>query len=140
MDYKKETIIIGSGGNPVIHMDINFSCSTDNHLLKSKNNNIKNYWIYYLLKSVPTLLENGFIGTTIKHISKSYLQKLKIPIPALNVQQKLEQDIHWIKITKELIKKWESKGNKLIQQLYNNAQKNKLFFCNGKKREKYIKK
>lgn len=78
-DYKDETIIIGSGGNPVIHIDKDFSCSTDNNLLVSDKN--KTYWIYYYIKGNMKLLCNGSAGSTIEHVIKSYVEEIEIQIP-----------------------------------------------------------
>lgn len=38
------------------------------------------------------ILEIGFIGTAIKHISKEYLNKIEIPIPTLIKEQQLKSD------------------------------------------------
>jgi len=54
-----------------------FSCSADNFLIKSKYNN----YLYSFLKGNMNLLIDGFTGSTLKHISKEYLQNLQIPIP-----------------------------------------------------------
>lgn len=88
-DYKDECIIIGTGGKANIKYDDNFSCSGDNFILKinNKNNNIK-YVYYYLLYNI-CLLENGFSGSTIKHISKTYIKKIQIPIPSNKTQNKI---------------------------------------------------
>lgn len=77
VDYGDECLIIGSGGVANIKFDKNFSCSADNFVIKTKFNK----YIYNLFKSNMQLLENGFTGSTIKHISKQYLQNLQIPIP-----------------------------------------------------------
>jgi restriction endonuclease S subunit/methylase of polypeptide subunit release factors len=76
-DYNDEYIIIGTGGVANIKMDKQFSCSSDNIILS--NINIK--YLYYLLSGNIYLLENGFNGSTIKHLSKKYLEELEIPIP-----------------------------------------------------------
>jgi type I restriction-modification system DNA methylase subunit len=76
-DYNEECLIIGSGGVANIKMDNNFSCSADNLLIKSKYN----YYIYNFLKGNINLLSYGFTGSTLKHLSKNYLQDLQIPIP-----------------------------------------------------------
>jgi type I restriction-modification system DNA methylase subunit len=76
-DYNEESIIIGTGGVANIKIDNKFSCSADNMIIKS---NICIY-IYNIIKSNIYLLTNGFYGSTIKHLSKDYLQQLEIPIP-----------------------------------------------------------
>jgi len=77
IDYKDECIIIGSGGVANIKIDKDFSCSADNFIIKSEYNN----YIFNFLKGNMNLLIDGFIGSTLKHISKEYLENLEIPIP-----------------------------------------------------------
>ena len=88
-DYNAEYLIIGTGGVANIKIDKYFSCSADNIVLS----NINCKYIYYLLFSNIYLLENGFNGSTIKHLSKKYLEELEIPIPK----------------TPELLEYWENK-------------------------------
>ena len=77
VDYTDECLIIGSGGVPNIKLDSNFSCSADNFIIKTKYNN----YIYNFIKGNMYLLNDGFTGSTLKHISKEYLANIKIPIP-----------------------------------------------------------
>jgi len=86
-DYKEESIIIGTGGNPNIKYCKEFSCSTDNFILKINNINTK--FIYYYLFNNIHILEKGFKGSTIKHISKQFTKNIKIPIPPLEKQQEI---------------------------------------------------
>ena len=96
-DYTEESLIIGSGGVANIKIDNNFSCSADNFILKSNNNK----YIYYLIKSNMNLLIDGFTGSTLKHISKVYLQNIQIPIP--KSEEKIKE---WVdKISKPYDKK-----------------------------------
>jgi len=96
-DYNEECIIIGDGGVANIKIDNNFSCSDHNYILKTKYNK----YIYYLIKSNMKLLIDGFIGSTLKNISKTYLQNLQIPIP--KSEEKLKE---WVdKISKPYDKK-----------------------------------
>jgi type I restriction enzyme S subunit len=88
-DFKEECIIIGTGGNANINFDNLFSCSTDNFILKIKDKSINIKYIYYYLFNNIKILENGFSGSTIKHISKSYVKDLKIPIPSLDIQNEI---------------------------------------------------
>lgn len=84
-DYNEECLIIGKGGVANIKLDNNFSCSTDNFILTTPNN----LYIYNIIKSNMDLLKDGFTGSTLKHISKTYLQNLKIPIP--KSQEKIQE-------------------------------------------------
>lgn len=76
-DYEDKCIIIGTGGNANIKIDKNFSCSADNFILKSKYCD----YIYFYISNNINILQNGFSGSTIKHISKEYVKNIQIPIP-----------------------------------------------------------
>lgn len=114
IDYEDECLIIGTGGIANIHIDKKFSCSADNFIIKS--NKIVNKYLYYYLKLNINLLQNGFIGATIKHLSKEYLSNIKIPIPSLEVQQEL---IEYLDFNNDLIKTLE----KEIEMNKNNAER-----------------
>jgi type I restriction enzyme S subunit len=89
-DYKDLCLIIGTGGNANIKIDSNFSCSTDNFVLKT-NSDILTKYIYYYLYINISILQNEFYGATIKHISKSTIESINIPIPPLDQQTKIIQ-------------------------------------------------
>jgi type I restriction-modification system DNA methylase subunit len=91
-DYNNEYLIIGNGGVANIKIDRNFSCSDHNYIINSNDK----YYLYYLLSSNIYLLENGFKGSTLKNLSKKYLEELEIPIPK----------------TPELLEYWENKISK----------------------------
>jgi type I restriction-modification system DNA methylase subunit len=91
-DYNEECIIVGTGGNANIKYDKQFSCSADNFIIKF-NKNISIKYIYYYFLTNMNILENGFVGSTIKHISKDYVQNIEIPIPSLEVQQKIVEQL-----------------------------------------------
>jgi restriction endonuclease S subunit len=90
-DYKDDNyIILGTGGNPNIHYQYNFSCSGDCIVLKSTK------YIYYYLSNNISILEEGFKGATIKHISKEYIKNIKIPIPSIEKQNKIVKQLDFI--------------------------------------------
>jgi type I restriction-modification system DNA methylase subunit len=120
-DYTVNSLIIGTGGVANIKYDNNYSCSADNYVLTAKNDNTK-YIYYYLLNNIK-LLENGFIGATIKHISQKYIKSIKIPIPSLENQQDIVNQLDFI--NDECIKTSEIKIKQLnkLNKLYLNNQK-----------------
>ena len=87
-EYSNEALIIGTGGNANLHHSYGkFSVSTDCLVLESKDKNFLIEFIYrYLLKNIY-ILENGFRGAGLKHISKEYLENIKIPIISLEKQK-----------------------------------------------------
>jgi type I restriction-modification system DNA methylase subunit len=90
--FEEEVMIIGDGGVANIKMDKEFSCSDHNYLLKSENCK----YIFHLLNGDMSYLKNGFTGSVLKNISKSYLLNLEIPVPK----------------TKEKIQEWVDKISK----------------------------
>lgn len=70
--YDEEAIILGTGGKPSCnYFNGKFSVSTDNFVLTS--NKIKLKYLYYFLRNNNLkVLENGFHGAGLKHISKDY--------------------------------------------------------------------
>ena len=86
-DYNDESIIIGTGGNASIKISSHYSCSADNFIIKINNENTK-YIYYWLIKNINKM-EDLFHGITIKHLSKTDLLEIQIPIPSLEVQQNI---------------------------------------------------
>jgi type I restriction-modification system DNA methylase subunit/restriction endonuclease S subunit len=85
-DYEDECLIIGTGGNANIKYNNKFSCSTDNFIIKINTEQLTKYIYYYLSINIK-VLQDGFIGVGLQHISKEYLQNIKIPIPSLECQK-----------------------------------------------------
>ena len=91
-DYNQKSLIIGTGGNANIKIGKNFSCSSDNFIL-TIDNEITIKYIYYYLGCNIHLLQNGFSGSTIKHLSKDFVKELEIPIPSLEVQNDIVEQL-----------------------------------------------
>jgi type I restriction-modification system DNA methylase subunit len=94
-DYEDECLIIGTGGTSNVKYSRKFSCSTDNFIIKFKNGISTKYIYYYLLHNIK-ILQNGFVGIGIQHISKEYLSGIKIPIPPLDRQQQIVKYLDFI--------------------------------------------
>ena len=103
-DYKDECLIIGTGGIANIKIDKEFSCSADNHIIKTKYNK----YIYYLIISNMNILIDGFTGSVLKHLSKEYLVNLQIPIP--KSEQKI---IEWVNNISKPYDEKNTKTNKI---------------------------
>jgi type I restriction-modification system DNA methylase subunit len=87
-DYTELSLIMGTGGKANIHIDKNFSCSADNFILITKKN-YNSYCIYYYLKLNIIILEKGFHGGGIKHLSKDYIGDIQIPSLSLAHQTEI---------------------------------------------------
>jgi type I restriction enzyme S subunit len=113
-NYEDESLIFGSGGNASIHYcNQKFATSTDCFVVNQDSEDIDVKYVYYYLKSNIKILEDGFKGAGLKHISKKYISEIKIPLLSLQDQQKIVQLLTQIE---ELIKKRE-KSIKLLDEL-----------------------
>lgn len=85
-NYEQEALIFGTGGKANIHYcNEPFGTSTD-CLVFYKKNNVNLKLLYYFLSANIYLLEAGFKGAGLKHISKEYILNLKIDIPEIEIQ------------------------------------------------------
>ena len=113
-DYKEEYIILGTGGQANIKIDYNFSCSSDNILIKSKDNNkLINFYIYYYLTFNKQILQDKFKGAMIKHLTKERLEEIQIPIIPIEKQNDII-----LYIENEIISRFDI--NK-INKMFNNS-------------------
>lgn len=88
--YFDEALIFGTGGLASIHFeDQPFSTSTDCIVAITTNQEIKTKFVYYYLFGNIHLLERGFKGAGLKHISKKYIENLDIPLLPIETQNKI---------------------------------------------------
>lgn len=80
-DYKKEAIILGTGGMPSVHCAKDFSASTDVFVMSPRKNEILTKYVYYFFVCRKDILEKGFKGAGLKHLSREYTKKIQIPFP-----------------------------------------------------------
>ena len=85
-----EALIFGTGGLASVHFeDQPFSTSTDCIVAIATNKEIKTKFVYYYLFGNIHLLERGFKGAGLKHISKKYIENLDIPVLSIETQNKI---------------------------------------------------
>lgn len=85
-----EALIFGTGGLASVHFeDHPFSTSTDCIVAITTNKEIKTKFVYYYLFGNIHLLERGFKGAGLKHISKKYIENLDIPVLPIETQNKI---------------------------------------------------
>jgi len=89
--HEGDSLIFGTGGKPSIHFSkTKFAVSTDCLVVQpidKKNTNAKFYY-YYLLGKIY-ILERGFKGAGLKHISKEYISNIKLPEKDIKYQNKV---------------------------------------------------
>jgi len=76
-------LVFGTGGKASVHLSTNhFSTSTDCITIKPKPEvEIDAGFVFQYFKGNMQVLENGFKGAGLKHISKAYLSDIPIPHP-----------------------------------------------------------
>ena len=94
-DYEEECLIIGTGGNANIKYSSKFSCSTDNFIIKI-NQGLSVKYIYYYLSINIEVLQKGFVGVGLQHISKEYISNIKIPITSFERQQEIVKYLDFV--------------------------------------------
>jgi len=87
----KISLIFGTGGKASIHyVNEQFSTSTDCIVvIKKEDKAFNEKFVYYYLFGNIHILERGFKGAGLKHISKKYIQNLDIPMLPIENQNKI---------------------------------------------------
>lgn len=103
-DHNSEAILIGDGGLANIHyLNEEFSASDHMYFLTAKDVSLR--YIYYYLSINIHILEDGFKGQTLKNISKSYLQSIKIPVPPPEIQGKVVSELQLLELKEQEARK-----------------------------------
>lgn len=89
--FNRTSLIFGTGGNASIHFcDSPFSVSTDCLVAFTKDETqVYPKFVYFYLSGNMNLLEDGFKGAGLKHISKGFINEIKIPLPPLETQKRI---------------------------------------------------
>ncbi len=121
-DFEDKALIINSingSGKCMIYCTDKYSTTNNNFHFKVKNKKILTEYIYYYLYHNINLLENGFIGSNQKKISKEYLNNLEIIIPSLEIQEKIIKKCEYYDKQIETLQKEneEFKNNSYIKDI-----------------------
>ena len=91
--FDKDSLIFGTGGNVSVHVYTKpFSVSTDCLVAQLKYDLIKKFrikFVYYYLIGNIWILEKGFKGAGLKHISKDYINNIDIPELSVEDQERI---------------------------------------------------
>jgi len=96
-EFTKTCLIVNRGGMMNVRVDKNFSVSHDDiHVLSwidGKTTETTVLYVAYYLQANMCLLSDGMNGTTLKHLNKSFLEGFEIPLPSLEKQQEIVEQI-----------------------------------------------
>ncbi|MDO9537563.1 MAG: restriction endonuclease subunit S [Thermoplasmata archaeon] len=90
-DYDGEYLIFGTGGSASVHYyNGKFSTSTDCFVTQVIQKGILPRFLYLYLSGHLYLLEKGFHGAGLKHISKEFMRKIPMKYPKdIRIQEKI---------------------------------------------------
>lgn len=89
-DYSGESLIFGTGGSASVHYQTDkFSASTDCFVVKPKNADIFAQYYYYYFANNLNILQSGFRGAGLKHITKPFISNIILPVPTVEEQRKI---------------------------------------------------
>lgn len=113
-DFEGEFLVFGTGGSASMHNPSGkFSTSTDCLVAKINNQQILTRYVYYYLAANMHLLDAGFKGAGLKHISKKYIQTIEINYPK-NIDT--QKQIVSILEKAERLKEWRKEADELTDE------------------------
>jgi type I restriction enzyme, S subunit len=128
--FDETGLIFGTGGKANAHYcNEKFAVSTDCLVMKNKKyEEIYLKCIYYYLSGNIQILENGFKGAGLKHISKEYISNLEIPLPPLSTQKHIAEILDKADALRQQNRQLLSYYDELLQstfiELFGNKNKN----------------
>ena len=88
-DYEPNKLIFATGGSASVHYaDSKFAVSTDNFILEP-NEDVNAKYVYYYLKNNLQIIQDGFHGAGLQHLSKDYLNEVSVPMLDNDSQDKV---------------------------------------------------
>ena len=111
--YEGPALIFGTGGRASVHYcDTHFSTSTDCLIYYPRTPDINLDLVNQYLQTNIYLLENGFKGAGLKHISRDYIANIEINLPNIEIQnnivQKLNKTKNVISNSKKVLAKYDT--------------------------------
>lgn len=121
-DFEKESLIIGDGGSPNINYGVKFSTSDHCYVLQNKDDSgLLLKYAYYFIMNNFHIMENFFKGIGLKNISKEMIKSIKIPIPPLETQQQIVDEI-------ECQTELHKKSTQTLKDMYQLYEREKIFY------------
>lgn len=115
-----ENIYLSTGGNAIVQFYSGKSAySTDTYAIKSRDSNqIMTKFIFYILESKVNYI-NMFLfeGMGLKHLQKTALKNLKIPLPPIEIQKQIVEKCEKVEKQSSTIKTSIEKYQELIKAI-----------------------
>ena len=130
--FETQSLIFGTGGQASVHFcEEKFAVSTDCFVCQPKDKKIVfSKFVFYYLSGNIYLLEDGFKGAGLKHISKAYIQNLQVPLPDLSTQKqiaaRLDKAQEIIRYNKQIIEKYDQLTQSLFLDMFGDPVKNEM--------------
>ncbi|RJQ16854.1 hypothetical protein C4573_02200 [Candidatus Woesearchaeota archaeon] len=117
--FDGEYLIFSTGGSAGVHYcNEKFSTSTDCFVVKVDNRLIAKYVYYYLFTNIH-ILEAGFKGAGLRHISKEYIKRIKIVFPEKKeTQQKIVSILEKAEKAKEMRKEADELTKYFLKSIF----------------------
>ncbi len=128
--FDRPSLIFGTGGQASVHFcKSKFAVSTDCFVVHPKAENIVTPdFIYYYLNGNIHILEKGFKGAGLRHISKEYLANIELPLPPLTTQQHiasiLDHADNLRKLNKQLLQKYDELAQSVFIEMFGDPVRN----------------
>lgn len=117
--FNTRALVFGTGGSASLHLaDGMFSVSTDCFVLSSKQEEINIKYTYYYLNFNIHVIEKGFQGAGLKHISKKYIENIEIIYPDLEYQNKIVEILDKAKTILDKREEMIAGYNELLQATF----------------------
>lgn len=114
------SLIFGTGGQPSIHItsskfSLSGDCIATTPIDSSK---VCAKFIFFYLSGNIHILEEGFKGAGLKHISKAYLENILIPLPPITIQNNIVAVLEKADQLRKDCKLLEQELNSLAQSVF----------------------
>lgn len=102
-DINERVIIINrTNGHGKCNIFTDNKCSVAKQtIILSCDNEITTKYLYYWMKANVNIIEEGYIGSNHKNISKDYVKNITLPLPPLEIQQQIIAELDKIYKEKE---------------------------------------
>lgn len=124
---ENDNIFLSTGGNAIIkYYSGKAAYSTDTYCITTDKTKLLPYYFYLLMSSIIEEINNYYFeGLGLKHLQKPKLKSSKIPLPPLNVQQKIVDECLLIDAEQTAAEKMILEQQQEIERLLNDmSQKN----------------